>query len=255
MVKSKPSMTSTLDRINSGELTHTMAGNYPSSMNKLIGPDGHISLNPDDYSGYSKEDIEVFLSSRAYETHVVLTPDGKPITMVSQWRSNSVTSYPRQDSIDIKTKGHSTDGIGFTDLHVHPYDLDGGQIQVFSPDDVKGYVNKARCGPRGVLSYPYALPTKFRVKAGDGTYFELEYVGGGKRDVKNFSTAYTKAFNKEDRRTNAMTYLSARGQADEHTAGVNEWLTANAGLYGFKYNTNWNVEPIRPKKVRVEPIG
>lgn len=245
MVKSKPSMTSTLDRIRSGDLTHTMAGNYPSSMNALIGPDGHISLDPDDYSGYSAEEIEVFLASRGYETHVVLTPDGKPIVMVSQWSSNAVASYPRQDSIDIKTKGGSLDGIDFTDLHVHPYDLDGGQIQIFSPADVKGYVNKAQCGPRGNLSYPYALPTKFRVMAGDGSYFELEYVGGGKRDVKNFATAYTRAFRKEDRRTDAMTYLNVRGQADEATAGVNEWLTANAGLYGFRYNTNWTVKPLR----------
>ena len=257
MVKSKPSMTSTLDRIRSGELTHTMAGNYPSSMNALIDKDGHVSLNPDDYAGYTQDEIEVFLASRGYETHMVLDPSGKPITAVSQWRTSSVTSYPKQDSIDIRVKGKSLDGIDFTDLHVHPYHDNRGEIQVFSPGDIKGYVNKVRCGPRGVMSYPYPLPTKFRVRAGDGSYFELEYVGGGKRDVKNFKTAYTRAFNKEDRRTDAISWMTARGRADEHTAGVNEWLTNNAALYGFRYNTNWKEKPIRtnPTMVWVEPIG
>lgn len=241
MVKSKPSMTSTLDKIKSGELIHTMAGNYPSSMDALVDSNGHISLDAADYKDYSREEVETFLASRGYETHLILDQDGEIVSMDSQWRGDKVKHNLTADSLYIRRAG--SDGAGFTDMHTHPFTLDDGQVQVFSPSDIKSYVRAV--GYRDDQSFPMALPTKFRVVAGDGSFFELEYVGGGQRATKNMKTAYTRAFNSEMKRMDKEPYLSVRGQADEVTSGVNEWLSENAGKYGFRYNTNWTSKPIR----------
>ena len=207
-----------------------------------------FSLDASDYSPYTRDEIEAFLASRPYETHVVFAPDGTLLRLASQWNSGSVRSSIYDDENSIKKFDPSSDGTGFTDMHFHPDDSRPGVhvFQVFSPRDIGSYTIGT---DRRSLGWPraYTLPNTYAVKAYDGSRFELEYVGGGSRDYHNFKSAYSRAFNKA--RKEAREWKAQHGGydnfvVDETSAKVDAWLKANADKYGFRYNSNWTMRPV-----------
>lgn len=229
----------------------TTAGTYPKSMDALVDQDGHISLNPDDYRAYARDEVETFLASRPYETHVLFAPDGTILAMKSQWSEDNVTFNMRDDSSSIRAHGGMlAPGDGYTDMHFHPESTTPGDhtLKIFSGYDVEAYTVQIDASVHGTWSYPLQVPNTFRVKAFDGTWFELRYVGGGKKSYKKFKTAYksqkTRAENK------AYDFVRDHGAlydgfvSDEITAKSHLWLTAHAKDYGFEYNSNWTTKPI-----------
>ena len=241
MVKSKVSTTGA----SHGGMVSTSAGAYPKSMDSLIDQDGHVSLEVDDYIGYSRDNIEAFLASRPYETHVLFAPDGNLLAIESQWKSGNVTHYPSDDSRAIRAHDVLSNGDGYVSMHFHPVQSVGQGVQIFSPGDISSNNLVLNYGHHGVGMIRTA--DTFSVRAFDGTYFELRYVGGGSRDRANFSSAYKRQFNKAVK--DAWAYQATHGGydrfvADEASAKSDAWLRKNASKYGFEYNSNWDTEPI-----------
>lgn len=198
-------------------------GGNAAGLQKLIDSQGHISLDPKDYQGYSQADVEAFLVARPYETHVTFSPDGRVLEMSSNWKLSWVaTDVGKQMSV-VNSDGRS----GCEDFHVHP-DLGPGLIAIFSPADIGVNVAKIDYArDRGKTP-----PTKFTVLAYTGQRFTLEYTGRAERDPKNFKRAYTTAFNRS-RKANSYSANTAKYVTED----MDSWLKGNAGKYGFTYTS------------------
>ena len=211
------------------------SGEYPKSMESLIDLDGHISLYPDDYAEYSRDEVEAFLASRSYETNVIFNPDGKVVYMTSQWLESTVRPNLREMKGSVYVDGSST-GDGYVDMHNHPNNPGG--IQIFSGRDIDAYAYHVLV--RDAFGSP--LPNKFAVRAHDGSKFELEYVGGGSRDYNNFPATYKRNLTKAQREARQkFGFYSETIDQRVHsiTSDMDAWLRKNARRYGFEYRSNW----------------
>lgn len=201
------------------------SSNAASGLQKLIGPDGHISLDVADYQGYKQADVEAFLASMPYETHATFSPGGRIIDMASQFKSNTA-SHILNDQVDaIKADGG---GPGYTDFHVHP-DL-GDNMSIFSPTDIKGYVTTRHYQ----AWFDGDVPDTFSVLAYNGKRYTLQYTGPGQRRARNFPAAYSRAMNKSLKANLLYSDDVSRKRVDKD---MDKWLNDNSYLYGFKYSS------------------
>ena len=239
MVKSKPSATAS-------QVTRSSAGSYPSSMDKLVDGSGRIPVKLDAYRGYSQEEIEAFFASRDYEMSAVFNPDGEMVYVATSWVPAG-TGYSA-DALDRVVSKRSDDGKGYVNFHTHPT-ASGAEIRMFSPQDVKSYVEDVEASSRSNFM-PKNLPNRFVVRSGDGGRFELRYAGGGRLPSSGFGRAYTMAVNRARRETGAEFNeygLSHRIGQPEYdlfhevmTTKVDDWLKKGSASYGFRYTSNWN---------------
>ena len=218
MVKSKPSATASAP-------VSTPAGEYPSAMNRLLDYKGHVSLDPQDYSGFTQEQVEIFMASRPYEVSVVFDENGKVVGLNSEFSATQV--FPAI----AKSKP------GYTEFHNHPENVSEGysNFQTFSTSDVR-YIATRSQEPDG--------PRKFAVRSWDGGRFEFEYVGGGEHKPYGLFENYSYMF--RDLEYDAMGKSDRHGGAYQEefmTSEASKWFKRNAGYFGFKYRTNWSFKP------------
>lgn len=210
---------------------------YPESMNGLFTQYGTVSLKPKDYAGYTRDEVEAFMSSLPYEVEVVFTPDGKVSGLISDWESDHVNM--RVDELVSRMRD---DRWGYTSFHNHPVfeTADGNHtVQTPSVNDIDSWST--------TLDWRYNtkhLPTSFAVRSQDGYSFRLEYEG--QKSHAGLKEAYR--LNDEQTRARVLAYVEKNGKpyerfaADQMAAHADRWLREHAGDYGFRYTSNWDIE-------------
>lgn len=201
-----------------------------ASLRRLLDENGHVSLNKYDYRNYSQDDIERFLSTLPYETHMVFASDGTLIEVSSQFNQETVTYDLGNISRAIFYDSYSKPKETYTDVHIHP-DL-GDNWTIFSHQDIGAYVTTIK----NMKTFNGRVPMKFSVVSYDGNRYTLEYVGGGSRAISSFQRDYAKAaqnsYNAFSRYSN---WVDARHFVDDD---LGKWLTYYGPEYGFKFTVD-----------------
>ena len=236
MVKSKSSATG------SGTV-RTSAGSYPKSMQKLIDASGHVSLNVDDYAGYSKEQIEAFFASRDYEVGWWTDGDGNLIHIGSDFDGKSVgTHLPTSKAVKLAKEGVTS----IEDHHNHPLTkfASDGSIAIFSPSDIRFYVDNHMSYPIDDAGVP--IYNWFTVHTQNGDRFSLRYHGhrSGNLSLDQFARDYYATMSAAIRRTQVSydlgMFKNNMEGAENVSSVMDGWLRENSGNYGLDYESTWS---------------
>ena len=190
---------------------------------------GHISLDTSDYAGIPGRDVRKLLASQDYESIALFNDKDELIYISSQFSPHNVSYRVR----DVRASMNGDGGNNFRDFHNHP--MDEYTVQIFSPADVRGYVDCATAGKLtakqlGFNHTPNGMDrvNKYSVQTQNGSQFTLAYTGvktSSRTKTENFATAYSKDFN------NHMRYYIT---PDHVTAAMIKWTQKNAPKYGFE---------------------
>ncbi len=181
---------------------------------------GRISLNVDDYRGIAGSEVRDLFAAQDYEIFAIFNDKDEVIDIQSQFKRSEVK--PNRTAYRAAIRKDS--GASFTDFHNHPVDMD--TIQIFSPEDIKAYVdyipkNKNRLSKN---------PTVFTVQTQTGSKFTLKYTGNKTSKltkIDNFVTKYVIGFN------NSINKCISNNQI---TRSMIRWLKENAPKYGFEFS-------------------
>ena len=177
----------------------------------------------------SQIDTAPKLASQDYESIALFNDKDELIYISSQFSPHNVSYRVR----DVRASMNGDGGNNFRDFHNHP--MDEYTVQIFSPADVRGYVDCATAGKLtakqlGFNHTPNGMDrvNKYSVQTQNGSQFTLAYTGvktSSRTKTENFATAYSKAFN------NHMRYYIT---PDQVTAAMIKWTQKNAPKYGFE---------------------
>lgn len=234
------SLTASRNRVN------TPFGSYPSSIESLVDANGHISLNPRDYDGFTEEEIKSFFSSLEYEVSASFAPDGSLVRLFSQFDDDEVSvsydDYEREIADAQRASGVSK---GYTDFHNHPTMFNDGTIEIWSPKDMMMYANQA--GYHDSINGKVILGACdiYQVRTSNGHEFKLEFDPSLKSPFQaadyiylDYERQFNTVFREECEKWKNGT-ISREQACDNVTDRLDAWLRLNANVYGFKYTTNW----------------
>lgn len=185
---------------------------------KLV-TNGRISLNVDDYKGVAGSTVRDLFAAQDYEIFAIFNDKDEVINIQSQFNSYEVTADRRIYRVAIRKDG----GTRFTDFHNHPVDIDS--IQIYSPEDIKAYVDYIPKNKGKTTNNP----TVFTVQTQTGSKFTLTYTGKKiSRFTKpsNFASAYSKKFHNQLYKYSSSNHISRI---------MIRWLAENASKYGFEF--------------------
>lgn len=225
----------------SSSATGSRSGSSVTLASKVLQPNGHISLNANDYAGRSQGEVQEFFSTLPYEVAAIFDEDGNVVSLKSQWQRGHVNITASEMEAAIRQYvSNGGSGGQFTMFHNHPNHSrsDTYQPSVPSVKDI-GYFSY-------IASYTGPKPTIFEIKSSnvesngpERKAYVLEYVGGGtispSRMAQNYSHAMRNAGNK------AVSNLgwSAGGVAlaNDIDRTMDRWLIRNSRKYGFLYSS------------------
>ena len=200
---------------------------------------GMVSLEIGDYAGLSRMSIENQLASLPYEVSAFFDDGGNLIAINSGGDAGSAAYAGAAMGAVAYARDHPGYTGSLTSFHNHP--LGDGGVGIFSDADIATYAASADAIRKGYRGYA----SNNTVKTVDGRSYSLEYVGGGRRKLENFSSAYRGALvygSREANRANRdRVRLGGNPMSDREFAGVIDgvvanWLSENASKYGFRFS-------------------
>ncbi len=193
-----------------------------------------------DYKGIEGSKVRSFFATQDYEVYALFNNKDEVINIQSDFAKSSV-SVNIHEIRQLIEKSGETD---FTDFHNHPTSKYG--VQMFSPQDVKGYVDFATGGKVTEKKYKkryFNLQfsttdttiqkiNTYKVQTQCGSKFKLKYTGNktsARTKTENFTTAYGKEFRA----------ISSRYTAEQTTIHMIKWTERNAPKYGFEFSSSY----------------
>lgn len=242
MVKSKPSMTG------SG-VVHSSAGDYPKQMESLIDENGHVSLDPEKYEGYTEDEVTAFFASRDYEVSWITSEDGKLWFISSDFAEESVentdrNNIPRDKAWEVIRSDFEHSGSRIVHHHNHPItgEDDSGRVDIFSRSDFYYYADMASKYPKDGHNVPYFNVFKVHTKQGDT--FSFRYNDPGTSGLMGLADDYSAGFSyaaslARKRIDSGKIPHTNRAAAEFITDFLVDDMRSNAYMYGGEFETNW----------------